>query len=257
MKNFILALIILISTPTAVMSRDYVVDFLSENYQEETDDFKHHLQIYHSIEINSIAGRKILIVKGKNYRYRTWLREYIAKTNKMIIKIPDDNNSDFISSKAFLIDVTAIYPVNEKFWKNNGLKTDLKAITGEKHILIVDKNIKRQKLLKQIVTDLGYPVTCAMDSKEALILFKVQPDSFLLVIANYGTFNLKKAQFIKQIAILSPATPVIIGGTYNNKNVNDKLSKDFANLDNVIVRSIILKDLSRTIINILNQDARI
>jgi CheY-like chemotaxis protein len=251
MKKIIVILIVILITSITGFARDYVIDFVSENYQEETDDFKHHLQIYHSIQITSIAGQKVIILKGDNYQYRTWLREYIAKSKKMIIKIPDEDINNFISSKAYVADVTSIYPVNKNKWDNNDSSSRLKVISGEKHILIVDNNIKRKKLLKQIIVDLGYPVTFLSDSKEALKMFQVQPGNFYMVIVNYDTKNFKRSKFVEKLSHISPQTPVIVGGAYNNKKINKKLSNDFSNLDNVIVRSLILKNLSKTITKLL------
>lgn len=255
MKKIILFLIILIITPLTGYARDYVIDIVSENYQEETDDFKHHLQIYHSIQITSIAGQKILIIQGNNYRYRTWLREYIAHSKKMIIKIPDKDNNEFISSQAYIIDVTSIYPVNEKKWDGDYSSAGLKIIKGEKHILIVDSNIKRRELLNQIITNLGYPVTFLSDSEEALRMFQVQPGNFHMVIANYDIKGFNKIKFVEKLSNISPQTPIIVGGAYNNKKINEKLFNDFSMMDNVTIRPVILKDLSKLIINLLKNKA--
>lgn len=254
MKKIILIIFFMFLLPTTGMCRDYVVDCITENYKEETQDFKHHLQIYHSMQINSIAGQKLLIIAGKNYRYRTWLREYIANSKKMIIKVPDDDNNNFISSKAYTIDVTSIYPVNEFKWNNKDTPANLKVITGERHILIVDSNIKRRKLLEEVVKDLGYPVTFLGDSQKALRVFQVQPENFYMVIANYNVNNVGEIRFIKKLSKISPQTPVIVGGSYSNKKINEKLVSDFSKMDNVIIRPVILKDLSKIINNILKNN---
>ncbi|MCK5542462.1 MAG: response regulator [Desulfobacterales bacterium] len=254
MKKIFITLFVLLIIPITGFTRDYVVNYVSENYQEETDDFKHHLQIYHSIQITSIAGQKILILKGDNYQYRTWLREYIATNKTMIIKVPDDDNNNFISSKAYVIDVTSIYPVNENKWDNADSFSRLKVIEGEKHILIVDSNIKRKKLLKQIIEDLGYPTTFMDDSIEALRMFKVQPGNFHMVIVNCDIPNSNKTDFIGKLAIISPQTPIIVGGAYNNKKNNEKLISDFSKMENIIVKPVILKDLSKTITKLLKNN---
>lgn len=254
MKKIIIALFIVLIVPITSIARDYVVDCISENYNEETDDFKHHLQIYHSMQITSIAGQKVLIIKGSNYKYRTWLREYIANSKKMIIKIPEKDNNDFISSIAYVIDVTSIYPLDVKNWEDENAPARLKVIKGKKHILIVDSNIKRRKLLNQIIQDLGYPVTFLNDSIEALKIFKVQPDNFHMVIANYDIKNFKKTKFVEKLSNISPQIPIIIGGSYNNKKVNNQLYNDFSRMHNVTIRPVILKDLSKLIISLLQNN---
>ena len=251
MKKIILVFFIVLIMPITSIARDYIVDCITENYNEETDDFKHHLQIYHSMQINSIAGQKVLIIKGENYQYRTWLREYLANSKKMIIKIPDKDVNNFISSIAYVIDVTSIYPVNMDNWDDEDSSARLKIIKGEKHILIVDNNIKRRKLLNQIIQDLGYPVTFLSDSNEALRIFRVQPDNFHMVIANYDIKNFKKIRFVEKLSNISPQTPIIVGGAYNNKKINEELFNDFSRMDNVTIRPVILKDLSKLIISLL------
>ncbi len=254
MKKCICILILILILPVTGLARDYVVDCISENYREETEDLKHHLQIYHSMLINSIAGQKILVIKGNNYQYRIWLREYIVNSKKMIIKVPDDDNNNFISSKAYTIDVTSIYPVNENKWKADDPSARLKVIQGAKHILIVDHNIKRSKLLKQIIKNLGYPVTFLSDSKEALRIFQSQPDNFHMVIANYDPDNFTKIRFIEKLSNISPQTPIIVGGVYNNKKINEKLFNDFSRMDNVTIRPVILENLTKIIINLLKNN---
>jgi len=251
MKKIAIIIILLIIIPVTSFARDYVIDFISENYKEETEDYKHHLQIFHSIQINSIAGQKVLILNGDNYQYRKWLRQYISKSKKLIIKIPDDDNSNFISSKAYTIDITSLYPINEANWKADDPLARLKVIQGTRHILILDKNIKRKKLIEQIVQDLGLPMTSLSDSGEALRIFQVQPDSFYMVIANYDSKSFKQTKFIENLANISPETPVILGGVYNNKKINEKLSNDFSRMDNVLVRPMILEELTKVIIQLL------
>ena len=99
--------------------------------------------------------------------------------------------------------------------------------------------------------DLGYPATFLSDSKEALSMFQVQPGNFHMVIVNYDAKNFNKSRFVEKLSSISPQTPILVGGAYNNKTINKKLLNDFSNLDNVIVRSLILKDLSKTIIKLL------
>jgi CheY-like chemotaxis protein len=254
MKKSVLIIALILMFSATGFCRDYVVDCISENYKEETEDYKHHLQIYHSIHINSAAGQKILVLKGENYRYRTWLREYISHSKKIIVKVPDDDNFNFISSKAYTIDVTSVYPVNDKKWNLNDPSSGLNVIKGKKHILIVDNNIKRRKLLRQVMQDLDYPVTILSDSKEALRIFQVQPDSFQMVIANYDIHNFAKTRFIERLSNISPLTPIIVGGAYNNKKINEKLYNDFSRMDNVIVRPVILEDLTKIVTNLLKNN---
>lgn len=255
MKKIIIIFFVILLIPNAVLARDYVIKYISENYQEETEDYKHHLQIYHSIQIKSIAGQKILILKGDNYQYRKWLREYIVNNKTMIIKVPEEDNNNFISSKAYAIDVTSVYPVNETKWDNEDSSASLKVIEGEKHILVVDTNNKRKELLEQIIQKLGYPTTFSDNSNEALRIYKVQPGNFHMIIVNYDMKDANKKEFIEKLSIISPQTPIIVGGVYNDKIINKKLVSDFSNMKNVIVKPVLLNELSKTILILLNRNA--
>ena len=54
-------------------ARDFIVEFVEENYKETQAQFSYTPLIYHSIQVNSITGPKILILTGDNYLYRKCL----------------------------------------------------------------------------------------------------------------------------------------------------------------------------------------
>jgi len=100
MKKFIFAFLTVALLTANLYARDFIVEFMEENYKESQAAFSYSPLIYHSIQVTSAAGPKLLVLTGNNYHYRSWIRQYISKNKKFIAKVPDNDNDLFISSKA-------------------------------------------------------------------------------------------------------------------------------------------------------------
>ncbi len=244
-------LLLLVPVPGA--AKDYVVNLLDENYKEEPTSTEHAPQIYHTLQIDSEAGRKLLILKGTDYRYRIWLREYMADNSRFIVRVPDEESADFASSKAFEIDVSRIHPVSEKAWQFSASKQAVREVAGSGNILVVDTNADRRELLRQIINQMGYPAEVMENGRSALQLFRAQPERFSMVITDYHIQGMSGDAFVQEIVKISPRTPVIIGSGYNNPELSSKLAGRFSGVGRVMVKPVLLKDLSRIINQILNQ----
>jgi len=106
------------------------VEFVQENYRENQDSYPP--LIYHSIQVHTLAGPKLLVLTGGNSHYRKWLRQYIAEGKAFVAKIPEDQNNFFISSSIFEIDVTHLHPLNLSLYrkgeeKNNAERDQLES----------------------------------------------------------------------------------------------------------------------------------
>ncbi|MDM8538217.1 hypothetical protein QUF70_15800 [Desulfobacterales bacterium HSG17] len=95
---------------TSCFAKDFILEFVEENYQETRSSFSYSPIIYHSIQARSETGPKLLVLIGDDFHRRKWLRQYIGESKEFIAKVPDDMDDLFISSKAFEIDVTSIHP---------------------------------------------------------------------------------------------------------------------------------------------------
>ena len=102
----------LIFFQTPVFAGDFIVEYVKENYRETRMPASYSPVIYHSVQVSTKAGPKLLVLKGDAYHYRTWLRHYIAQGKQFIARVPDDRDDLFISSQVFEIDVTDLHPVN-------------------------------------------------------------------------------------------------------------------------------------------------
>lgn len=143
-------LFIMMQTPC--FAKDYIVEFVNENYQE-TQASSYPPIIYHSIQVRTQAGPKLLVLKGDNRNYRKLLREYIAENKAFIAKVPEDENELFIASKAFEIDVSNLHPLNlskynagEEKTKNRINQLELKKLQSRD---VNKKNSEQQPLKKE------------------------------------------------------------------------------------------------------------
>jgi len=256
MKKLFIICILFFGVATPGFARDFIVEFIEENYNETQAQFSYTPLIYHSIQVNSSAGPKILILTGNDYNYRKWLRHYIAQDKKFITKIPDERLDEFISSKAYRIDVTSIHPFNGKKWKKNNLTTsDQNTIEGDNHILIVDPNEKRTHLIQTIVKKMGYRATIFKLGKQALDSFALQPEKFKMVIIHHTAAGMPSDEFIEHILKLSHTIPVVIDTGYKNQNMENKFISKFSGFRSVHVKPVILRDLQRTIETLIRKNA--
>jgi len=256
MKKILLICFLLVFFTSPGFSRDFIVEFMEENYRETQAQFSYDPLIYHSIQIVSDIGPKVLILTGSNYNYRKWLRHYIALNKKFITKVPEDQIDKFISSKAYEIDVTALHPVNMEKWEKIDKKdSDPNTIQGTDHILIVDPNEKRTNLIQIIAKKMGYPATIFKTGTKALESFKLQPDKFSMVIVHHTIQRMPLDDFINKTLKLSHTIPIIIDTGYNDQEMKNRFISKFSGSSSVHIKPVILKDLQKTIEKLINKDA--
>lgn len=123
----------------------------------------------------------------------------------------------------------------------SGKKTTLK---GKERVLLVDDEEMVADVGKQTLEILGYDVTACTDAKEALELFKQQPNTFDILITDQtmpvmtGTELIAKIKEIRKI-------PVIL-----NTGFSDVLSqedREKAGIDQVMMKPVVAREISETI----------
>ncbi|RLC03558.1 MAG: response regulator [Deltaproteobacteria bacterium] len=255
MKKLFAFLFLFMLLTTHGYAQDFIVEFVEENYRETQAQFSYTPVIYHSIQVNSIAGPKLLILTGDDYLYRKWLRHYIAQDKKFITKIPDDRSDEFISAKAYPIDVTSLHPFNGKKWSKNTVKTsNQNYIEGDNHILIVDSNQKRTHLLQLVVKKMGYSATIFNTGKQALDVFKLQPEKFKMVIAHHSIEGMTSDKLVEQVLKLNHSIPIIIDTGYYNQKMKNQFTSKFSNFRSVHIKPVILRDLQKTIETLIKKN---
>lgn len=238
---------------------DYLVDFISENYKETDSVEAGAPKIYHTIQVDTTdLGSRVLLLKGDDLNYRIWLRQYLATAKKLIITVPDDQEGLFRGAKLFAIDINLVHPLSGNHWKAGdpviGEAVAKPPYKGKKYILIVDSNAKKRALIEMVVKNLGFPVTLASNSYDALNIFRQQPDKFNLVIADSSVYQgVSSTSLVKNILEIAPDTPVILGTNYKEEKVTSMLTDFFAGFSRVIIKPLVLRELPKTILQVLEK----
>ncbi len=257
MRTLLLLFMLFCIAPSLSQARDYIVRFEREYYKEQPADSIHHSKLYHALQVDSASGSKLLILMGDDDEYRIWLREYIVNYKKFIISVPDNEDDSFRMSLAFKINITNVHPIDYKKWKQNESDPgSMPAFKGQKYVLIVDGNAKRRRLQKIIVNNLGYPVTLSSSGIEALKIFRMQPDKFFMVITENTIPSMSGTDLIKHLIRENPDLSVILGTEFNKKGkLNNNIEDLVAGSNKIVVKSPVLKELSKSIVKLLGSKA--
>ena len=247
MKKIIIICLFAVMFGTCCHAKDIIVEFVEENYKEIQTQFSYHPQIYHSIQVNSSMGPKILILAGENYHYRTWLRHYIAEKKKFVAKISEDRVEEFISAKAYEMDVTSLHPFNGEKWTPDIERTPPKSLQGDNHILIVDPNEKRTRLIQIILDTMGFDTVVFKTGSPALDLFKSQPDKFKLIMVHHSIGGMSLGDFIEKVLNSDSNVPVMIDTGYKNKALKNEVAAKYSKFKSVHIQPVLLKDLQKNI----------
>ncbi len=116
-KTTIILVLLLFFSPAVSMARDYKVVLFEEHYKEKMVVGGGDYKIYHTWQVKTEFGNKLLILVGKDYAYRKWLRRTRKRHTIFLVKIPDDGDEMFRKDLGILVDVQQIHPVWNAKWK--------------------------------------------------------------------------------------------------------------------------------------------
>ena len=94
--------------------------------------------------------------------------------------------------------------------------------TGSERVLFVDDEAALAQLGKEILTRQGYAVTALTDSREALKIFRDQPDQFDLVITDQTMPGLTGYDLAREILAIRPDIPIILCTGYSSTISKEK-----------------------------------
>ncbi len=103
---------------------------------------------------------------------------------------------------------------------SGSLETD-KHFGDNKHILIVDDESPITSFFTELLEGFGFKVTAVNDSREALNLFHLSPNTFDLVITDQTMPNMTGTDLFKAIRKINSSIPVILCSGYS-KQVGEK-----------------------------------
>lgn len=256
MKCYFLLMFILIATAMPCKARDFMVEFVEENYMENQDEYANAPMIYHSFQVRSHAGLKMLVLTGQHPEYRRWLRRYVAQDKGFIVKVPDDENDLFIRSKVYETDATNVHPFNPANWSMaNSRVFDTKDIpesqtyitASQKHILVLDQNSKRSELIDDVVKRMGYIGMISSDPTVALGMFKNQPEKFKMVIVNYDISGMGSQAFVDKLLKIDQKIPILVETGYKNEKRRHQYLSKYSGAGTVTVTPVALNQLQQTI----------
>lgn len=247
-------IVLLAATPCS--ARDFMVEFIAENYKETQTPYSKMPRIYHSIQVNTHAGPKLLILKGDDLIYRTWLRQYIAENNQFIARVADDQNDQFVASRAYEMDVTQLHPVRKDNWAAlfpAGAEQTL-PVMGTRHILVIDTNMIRSSLIADIITALGFTPVISRNGTQALEMFRIQPEKFQMIIANHKAPGIETEAFVTQVLKIDHQVPILVETGYRDTTTRQRYQNRFSGAGSVVLTPMVLKDLQKNIQGMLKNN---
>ncbi len=253
MKPIFIFFIISLIVTSSIAARDFRVDFVEENYKETQTAYSKFPQIYHSIQVRSQARPKLLVLTGEYPEYRRWLRQFIAQDKSFMVKLADTETDAFIGSRVYEVDITQVHPFNGEKWEPPEARSSagqLKAIPvlhGDRHIMVLDQNLKRRELISSVIKRMGYTPTISKCGEQALGLFKSQPEKFKMIITNHDIQGMSADQFIGNLLKLDQQIPILVETGYKNTKIREAFRSKFSGAGTVLVKPVTLDDLQNTI----------
>jgi signal transduction histidine kinase/ActR/RegA family two-component response regulator len=119
------------------------------------------------------------------------------------------------------------------------------AVGGTERILLVDDEKTIATMLCTMLERLGYQVQPVTDSREALEVFRAQPDSFDLVITDQTMPHLTGGELAKELLAIRADIPIILCTGFST-NFTEELAKKLG-IREYIMKPVIVQELSRKI----------
>ncbi len=251
------------------LARDFMVDFVAENYRETQVPYAHQPTVYHTLQVRSHAGPKLLVLSGDAPDYRKWLRQYIARDKQFMVQVPDEQNDAFVGAKVFDIDVTRVHPFDGKKWgpeavmpapkqmpdtSRGPISKGVRSLFGDQNVMVIDTDMTRSSLIASIVTRMGYNAMVSRDGRQALDVFRVQPEKFKMIITHHGIKGMPADELITHLLKIDYNIPIIVETGYNKDAVFAHYLATFSGVGTVTVKPVVLDNLQRTINTLLKPE---
>ena len=122
---------------------------------------------------------------------------------------------------------------------------------GRECILFVDDETSLTNIGEQILKKLGYEVIAKTDPREALEVFREQPDKIDLVVTDQTMPHMTGDKLARQILKLKPGIPVIICSGFSEM-MNKKKAKSLG-VRKFVMKPFEMRELAETIRRILDE----
>ncbi|OPZ59343.1 MAG: Blue-light-activated protein [Deltaproteobacteria bacterium ADurb.Bin510] len=118
-------------------------------------------------------------------------------------------------------------------------------LTGNERILLADDEAAIARLVKQILSKLGYSVTEATSGQEALAIFKQSPQAFDLLITDMAMPGMTGTALIKAVHAIRADLPVIVCSGFSEEN--DLNQAEASGIKAVIMKPIVKNELLQAV----------
>ena len=122
--------------------------------------------------------------------------------------------------------------------------------TGTEHILFVDDEEPLLEMGEQLLTRLGYGVTCEIHSAAALALVEESPARFDLVITDQTMPEMTGMELAKRIRAVRPDMPIILVTGFSH--LVDAESANAAGIRGFAMKPLTRKEIAKTVRDVLD-----
>ncbi|MEQ8189251.1 MAG: ATP-binding protein, partial [Candidatus Eremiobacterota bacterium] len=122
---------------------------------------------------------------------------------------------------------------------------------GKGKILFVDdEEISIVKIMKELLEQMGYQISSQNSSKEALHIFRENPDEYAIVITDEIMPEMKGSELAEEILHIRPDIPVILITGYSDPGLIEKAKS--TGIKEVLIKPVTLGKLTKTIRELLS-----
>jgi two-component system, cell cycle sensor histidine kinase and response regulator CckA len=126
------------------------------------------------------------------------------------------------------------------------------ALKGQGHILFIDDEEMLVEVSKRMLESLGYEVTTANSSLEALEIFQAQPDKFALVITDQTMPRMDSLQLSREFRHIRPDIPMILSTGFSELVFKETVRA--AGINALLMKPINLRDLGKMVSKMLHKE---
>ena len=123
--------------------------------------------------------------------------------------------------------------------------------TGNERILLIDDEPPVARMSRQMLERLGYRVTVATDSREALEVFRVRPGDFDLVKTDMTMPHLTGDRLAVEVMKIRPDIPVILCTGFSKKISEASVRK--MGIKALVYKPLVMADLARVVRSVLDE----
>ena len=127
-------------------------------------------------------------------------------------------------------------------------------LAGNERILLVDDEEVLVDMVSAMLTEIGYEVTSKTSSRDALELFRLDPQRFDLVITDFTMPEMTGAELARELIAIRPEISVILCSGLS-LTLDDGQIKEWG-VRTLIRKPILKKDLARAVRGVLDQESK-